>query len=161
MLNVTLIAVGKMHKGYEDEGCKEFIKRLNSYCNLNIIELDDEKLLEKNINNTLIEKALEKEAQKILMNIPKQSFVISLCVEGKLLSSEDLADILKEKPNLGYSNICFIIGSSHGLSKTIKDKSDLKLSFSKMTFPHRLMRLIALEQIFRGFSIINNSKYHK
>ncbi len=159
MLNITLIAMGKVHKGFMLDGCNEYIKRLKTLCNLKIIEIDDE--TSKNMNDSLIEKTLEKEAKKIISNIPKQSYVISLCIEGKQVSSEDLAGILKDKPIMGYSNICFIIGSSHGLSQEVKNLSDFKMSFSKMTFPHQLARVIALEQIYRGFCINNNIKYHK
>ncbi len=161
MLNITIIAMGKTHKGFMQDGCNEYIKRLKSLCNLKIIEIDDETNLNKNINDTIIEKTLEKEAKKIIASIPKQSYVISLCIEGKQISSEDLAEILKEKPVQGYSNITFIIGSSHGLAKEVKNLSDFKMSFSKMTFPHQLARMIALEQIYRGFCINNNIKYHK
>ncbi len=161
MLNITVIAMGKTHKGFMQDGCNEYIKRLKSLCNLKIIEIDDEVILEKNINESIIEKTLSKEAKKIISNIPKQSYIVSLCIEGKQVSSEDLANILKEKPIMGYSNICFIIGSSHGLSEEVKKISDFKMSFSKMTFPHQLARMIALEQIYRGFCINNNIKYHK
>ncbi len=161
MLNITLIALGKTHKGFMQDGCSEYIKRLKSFCNLKIIEIDDETNMDKSMSDSVINKTLEKEAKKIINSIPKQSYVISLCIEGKQLSSEDLALVLKEKPVMGYSNICFIIGSSHGLADEIKKLSDLKLSFSKMTFPHQMARMILLEQVYRGFCINNNIKYHK
>ena len=130
-------------------------------CNFKLIELDDEHLPEKNLNQTLIDKALDKESVKILASIPKQSFVITLCIEGKQLSSEQLAETIARKGVEGYSNICLIIGSSHGLSEKVKAASQLRLSFSKMTFPHQLMRVMLLEQIYRAFQINNNGKYHK
>ncbi len=161
MQNITIIAMGKVQKGYLSDGCNEFIKRLKPMCNFKLIELEDENLSEKNLNKTLIDKALEKESVKILAAIPKQSYVITLCIEGKQLSSEELAKTIEQKSVEGFSNICLIIGSSHGLSEKVKQVGHLRLSFSKMTFPHQLARLIALEQIYRALSINMGSKYHK
>ena len=161
MQNITIIAMGKVQKGFLSDGCNEYIKRLKPMCNFKLIELDDEHLPEKNLNQTLIDKALEKESVKILANIPKQSFVITLCIEGKQLSSEQLAETIAQKGVEGYSNICLIIGSSHGLHEKVKAASQLRLSFSKMTFPHQMARLIALEQTYRALSINAGSKYHK
>lgn len=161
MQNITIIAMGKVQKGFMLDGCNEYIKRLKPMCNFKLIELDDENLPEKNLNQTLINKALDKESVRIISAIPKQSYVVSLCIEGKQLSSEELAHTILQKGIEGYSNICFIIGSSHGLSDKVKDVSNLKLSFSKMTFPHQLARVIALEQIYRALSINQGSKYHK
>ncbi len=161
MQNITIIAMGKVQKGYLSDGCNEFIKRLKPMCNFRLIEIEDEILPEKNLNRTLIEKALEKESVKILGAIPKQSYVITLCIEGKQLSSEELAKTIEQKAVDGFSNICLIIGSSHGLHEKVKQASHLRLSFSKMTFPHQLARLIALEQIYRALSINMGSKYHK
>ena len=161
MQNITIIALGKVQKGFMLDGCNEYIKRLRPMCNFNLIELEDEKLPEKNLNQTLIDKALEKESVRILQNVPKQSYVISLCIEGKQLSSEELASTVAQKGLEGFSNICFIIGSSHGLSEKVKKASHLRMSFSKMTFPHQLARVIALEQIYRALSINLGTKYHK
>ena len=161
MQNITIIAMGKVQKGFLSDGCNEYIKRLRPMCNFRLIELDDENLPEKNLNRTLIDRALEKESVRILAAIPKQSFVITLCIEGKQLSSEELARTVEQKSIEGYSNICLIIGSSHGLHEKVKRASHLRLSFSKMTFPHQLARLIALEQIYRALSINMGSKYHK
>ncbi|MEG1782178.1 MAG: 23S rRNA (pseudouridine(1915)-N(3))-methyltransferase RlmH [Oscillospiraceae bacterium] len=161
MQTVTVIAQGKVQKGFLTDGCNEYIKRLKPMCNFNLIELADEPLPEKNLNNTLIEKALEKEADKILEVIPKQSYIISLCIEAEQITSEELAGVFAQKAVDGFSGICLIIGSSHGLSKRVKERSDLRLSFSKMTFPHQLARLMILEQIYRGFCINSGSKYHK
>ncbi len=161
MQNITIIAMGKVQKGFMLDGCNEYIKRLKTLCNLKIIQLDDVQLMEKNLNDTLIQKTLEKEADEIIKNIPKQSYIISMCIEGKQLSSEELAKTFADKAVEGFSNITFIIGSSHGLSDRIKKMSHYKMSMSKMTFPHQLARVMLLEQIYRGFSIINGSKYHK
>ncbi|MBR5305826.1 MAG: 23S rRNA (pseudouridine(1915)-N(3))-methyltransferase RlmH [Oscillospiraceae bacterium] len=161
MQNITIIAMGKVQKGFQLDGCNEYIKRLKTLCNLKIVQLEDVQLAEKNLNDTLIQKTLDREADEIIKNIPKQSYVISMCIEGKQMSSEELAKLFNDKAVEGFSNICFIIGSSHGLSDRVKQLSHYKMSMSKMTFPHQLARVMLLEQIYRGFSIINGSKYHK
>ena len=161
MQNITIIALGKVQKGFMSDGCSEYIKRLKTMCSLKIIQLDDVQLNEKNLSEALIRKTLDKEADEILKNIPKQSYVIAMCIEGRQLSSEELAKTFSDKAGEGCSNITFIIGSSHGLSDKVKNISNFKMSMSKMTFPHQLARVMLLEQIYRGFSIIKGSKYHK
>ena len=161
MINVTLITLGKVQKGFLTDGCNEYIKRLRTMCDFKLVEIEDEPLPEKNLNQTLIDKALEKEGGKIISAIPKQSYVIAMCIEGKQLASRDFAKLFSQKAVEGYSSICLIIGSSHGLSEKVKARRDLRMSFSKMTFPHQLFRLMALEQIYRAFSINAGTKYHK
>ena len=161
MQNITIIAMGKVQKGFQLDGCNEYIKRLKTMCNLKIVQLEDVQLAEKNLNDTLIQKTLDREADEIIKNIPKQSYVITMCIEGKQMSSEELAKMFNDKAVEGFSNICFIIGSSHGLSDRVKQLSHYKMSMSKMTFPHQLARVMLLEQIYRGFSILGGSKYHK
>lgn len=161
MINVTLITMGKVQKGFLTDGCNEYIKRLRTMCDFKLVEIEDEPLPEKNLNQTLIDKALEKESGKIISAIPKQSYVIAMCIEEKQLASEDFAKLFNQKAVEGYSSICLIIGSSHGLSEKVKVRRDLRMSFSKMTFPHQLFRLMALEQIYRAFSINAGTKYHK
>ncbi len=161
MINVTLITLGKVQKGFLTDGCNEYIKRLRTMCDFKLVEIEDEPLPEKNLNQTLIDKALEKESGKIISAIPKQSYVIAMCIEGKQLASRDFAKLFNQKAVEGYSSICLIIGSSHGLSEKVKARRDLRMSFSKMTFPHQLFRLMALEQIYRAFSINAGTKYHK
>lgn len=161
MINVTLITMGKVQKGFLTDGCNEYIKRLRTMCDFKLVEIEDEPLPEKNLNQTLIDKALEKESGKIISAIPKQSYVIAMCIEGKQFASEDFAKLFNQKAVEGYSSICLIIGSSHGLSEKVKARRDLRMSFSKMTFPHQLFRLMALEQIYRAFSINAGTKYHK
>lgn len=161
MINVTLITLGKVQKGFLTDGCNEYIKRLRAMCDFKLVEIEDEPLPEKNLNQTLIDKALEKEGSKIISAIPKQSYVIAMCIEGKQLASRDFAKLFNQKAVEGYSSICLIIGSSHGLSEKVKARRDLRMSFSKMTFPHQLFRLMALEQIYRAFSINAGTKYHK
>lgn len=161
MINVTLITLGKVQKGFLTDGCNEYIKRLRTMCDFKLVEIEDEPLPEKNLNQTLIDKALEKESGKVISAIPKQSYVIAMCIEGKQLASRDFAKLFNQKAVEGYSSICLIIGSSHGLSEKVKARRDLRMSFSKMTFPHQLFRLMALEQIYRAFSINAGTKYHK
>ena len=161
MQNITIIAMGKVQKGFLSRGCDEYIKRLKPMCGFKLIELDDENLPEKNLNDSLIQKALDKERTRILAAVPKQSYVISLCIEGRQMSSLQFAQLIEQKAGEGFSNLCFIIGSSHGLSERVKAASHLRFSFSQMTFPHQLARLIALEQIYRALSINMGSKYHK
>ena len=161
MINVTLITLGKVQKGFLTDGCNEYIKRLRTMCDFKLVEIEDEPLPEKNLNHTLIDKALEKESGKIISAIPRQSYVIAMCIEGKQLASRDFAKLFNQKAVEGYSSICLIIGSSHGLSEKVKARRDLRMSFSKMTFPHQLFRLMALEQIYRAFSINAGTKYHK
>ncbi len=159
-MNINIIAVGKIKEKYIQEGIKEFSKRLSRYCKLRIIELEDEKAPE-----TLSEKDMlivkSKEGEKILNKIPSNSFVIALVIDGKQLSSEDLADKFEEIMVNGNNDITFIIGGSLGLSQEVIDRSNFKLSFSKMTFPHQLMRLILLEQVYRAWRINKNEPYHK
>ena len=161
MQTITVIAMGKVRRGFMQEGCEEYIKRLKTMCSLKVIELDDEPLNEKNLSWNMVEKALDREADRIIAAIPKQSYVISLCIEGKMISSEELASLIRQKGTEGYPNICFIIGSSHGLSERVKQRSDFRMSFSRMTFPHQLFRVMLLEQIYRALSINAGTKYHK
>jgi 23S rRNA (pseudouridine1915-N3)-methyltransferase len=160
MMNVTVICLGKLKESYLREAIAEYSKRISAYGKLNIVELSPVKLPESP-SATQIDSALEKEAEEIIKKIPSGAFVIALCVEGKIKSSEELASKFNELSLSGKSNVVFIIGSSYGLAKKVKTLSDLQLSFSKMTFPHQLMRVMLLEQIYRAFQINNNGKYHK
>ncbi len=159
-MNVTVICLGKLKESYLREAISEYSKRISAYGKLNVVELSPVKLPE-NPSATQIDSALEKEAEEIIRKIPSGSFVIALCVEGKIKSSEELASKFNELSLSGKSSVAFIIGSSYGLAKKVKTLSDLQLSFSKMTFPHQLMRVMLLEQIYRAFQINNNGKYHK
>ena len=160
MQKVTIISVGHLKENYLRDACGEYIKRLSSYCALTIVELDPEKIPEK--PSTLqIQNVIEKECKKILNKIPNSAMIISMCIEGKLLSSPQLAQKTESSAIDGFSNICFIIGGSYGLSKEVKDISHLKLSMSPMTFPHQLARVMLLEQVYRSYKIIEGSSYHK
>lgn len=160
MINVNLIVLGKLKEKYMKEFANEYEKRLSSYCKLTVTELEPVKLSD-NPSQTEIDNALTKETQMILSKIPKNSYVFAMCIEGKQMSSEELSAKLQDIALCGKSNITFIIGSSFGLSDEVKKMSDFKFSMSKMTFPHKLARIILTEQIYRAFSISNNAKYHK
>ena len=159
-MNITIIALGKLKEKYLRDAVDEYTKRLSAYGKPDIIELNPIRLSD-NPSQTEIDNALTKEAEEIKKKIPNGSYVFSLCIEGKEQSSEQLARTIKEVTLNGKSNIVFIIGSSFGLSPEIKKLSDCRLSFSPMTFPHQLMRVMLLEQIYRAFQINNNGKYHK
>lgn len=160
MITVDIIAVGGLKEKYLDQGCKEYIKRLSRYCKINIYEISESYLNEKASEKEILI-CLEKETEQISKKFVSGSKKIALCIEGSQKNSEKLAEYFSKQSIDGASHFQFIIGSSYGLSEKIKKESDLKLSISSMTFPHQLMRLIILEQIYRAFSINNNSKYHK
>ncbi|NMA50049.1 MAG: 23S rRNA (pseudouridine(1915)-N(3))-methyltransferase RlmH [Tissierellia bacterium] len=157
---IDIIAVGKVKEKYINEGIKDYKKRLSRYTTLNIIEVDDEKAPEKlsNRDKDIIKK---KEGERILNKITQDSYVIALSIDGKGLSSEEFADKINNLMIEGSSHITFIIGASLGLSNEVLKRAQTKLSFSKMTFPHQLMRMILLEQVYRSFRIIRNEPYHK
>ncbi|WDC85694.1 23S rRNA (pseudouridine(1915)-N(3))-methyltransferase RlmH [Caloramator sp. mosi_1] len=159
-MNITIISVGKLKEKYLKEGINEYLKRLSKYAKVDIIEVPDEKAPE-NLSQKEEEMVKDKEGQGILKHIKDNMYVVVLDIKGKQLSSEELADFLSQRALLGESNVAFIIGGSLGLSQTVLNRANYKLSFSKMTFPHQLMRLILLEQIYRGFRIINGEPYHK
>ena len=157
---IKIIAVGKLKEKYLREAFAEYEKRLSGYCRLDVAELEPEKLSDDPSDKD-VEKALEREAEKIIPKIPAGSFVIPLCVEGKQKTSEGFAELIEKESSAGKGVFVFIIGGSYGLSDRIKSMADLRLSMSEMTFPHRLARIMLAEQLFRAFAIMNNRKYHK
>jgi len=159
-MNIRIIGVGKIKEKYIQQGIVEFEKRLKRYCNLEIIEVKDEEAPES-LSEKEMEIVKEKEGERILSKIPQNSFVISLEITGKQLSSEELSKKMEDLMINGINDITFIIGGSLGLSKEVSKRSHFKLSFSRMTFPHQLMWLILLEQIYRGFKIMKGETYHK
>ena len=159
MIKCKLIVLGSLKEKYLKEACKEYEKRLSRYCNLEICEIEPVRLSDKP-SESEIEAALKREAELITKKIPQNFNVVSLCVEGKSLSSDNFAEKINEDMSVG-KNLCFIIGSSYGLSKEIKSLSDMRLSLSEMTFPHQLFRVMLLEQIYRAFKINEGSTYHK
>lgn len=160
MQKITLISVGRLKEDFFKAAEKEYAKRLGGFCDLKIIEVNQQQL-PQNPSAGQIEAALSAEAEDILSKIPKGSDIITLCIEGKLYSSEELSKVVGDNANIGSGNLTFIIGGSFGLSDTVKAKSKIRLSMSKMTFPHRLARVMLLEQIYRAFQIEAGTKYHK
>lgn len=158
-MKIEIICIGTIKESYLREGIEEYVKRLQPYSTFQIIERPEARL-SQNPSQAEIDQALDEEAEDILKQVSKGSKMVSLCIEGKQFTSEAFSKKIEDWALEGGANISFIIGSSHGLSKTIKQKSE-KLSFSKMTFPHQLMRLILLEQVYRGFRILRNEPYHK
>jgi 23S rRNA (pseudouridine1915-N3)-methyltransferase len=159
-MNINIIAVGKLKEKYFKDGIDEYRKRLTRYCTLEVIEVPDEKAPE-NLSPKEEELIKLREGEAILKCIRENTYVIALAINGKNLSSVEFGELISELGVKGSSNISFVIGGSLGLSKEVLDRSNYKLSFSKMTFPHQLMRLILTEQIYRAFRIINGEPYHK
>ena len=159
-MRINIVCVGKIKEKYLKLGIDEFKKRLSKYCKLEIIELEDEKAPE-NLSDKEMLIIKEKEGKKILSKIKDNSYVIALAIDGKNLSSEELAETINKLGVRGISNITFVIGGSLGLSDEVLSRAYYKLSFSKMTFPHQLMRLILLEQVYRAYRINNGEPYHK
>jgi len=159
VMKIIIISVGKLKEKYLLEGIKEYAKRLSKYTKLEMIEVPDERAPES-LSDKEIEIIKNKEGKKILSKV-KDSYIIALAIDGTQLSSIELAKKIEEIKTYKSSIITFIIGGSNGLSQEVIDKSNYKLSFSNLTFPHQLMRLILLEQIYRSFRILNNEPYHK
>ena len=160
MRNVKILCVGKLKERYLSDACAEYIKRLHAFCKPEIIELPESRMPD-NPSEAEIAACLKREGEEILTKIPPGAMVIPMCIEGKQLSSEELARELLSASVQGTSCVCFIIGGSWGLSEAVKSAGKLRLSMSKMTFPHQLARVMLLEQIYRAFSINAGSKYHK
>lgn len=159
-MNIIVICVGKLKEKYLKQAIEEYSKRLSRYCRLNIIELPDEKTPDNASEKEELQ-IKEKEGQSILKHIKDNSYVVTLDLKGKMLSSEELSDFIKSSGINGNSNLVFIIGGSLGLSKDVLNRADYSICFSKMTFPHQLARVILLEQIYRSFRIMKGEPYHK
>ena len=157
-MKITLITVGKIKEKYLKDAIAEYSKRLSRYCKLEIIEVADEKTPD---NATVEDGIRDKEGERILKYVKDDAYVVTLEIKGKLLTSEELAEKIDKLGIQGTSHIIFIIGGSIGLGKEVLKRSDYALSFSKMTFPHQLMRVILLEQIYRSYRIISHEPYHK
>ena len=159
-MKITLITVGKIKEKYLKDAIAEYSKRLSRYCKLEIVEVADEKTPD-NASATVEDAIRDKEGERILKYIKEDAYVITLEIAGKMLTSEEMAEKIERLGVQGTSHIIFIIGGSIGLGREILKRSDYALSFSKMTFPHQLMRVILLEQIYRSYRIINHEPYHK
>lgn len=159
-MKITILAVGKIKEKFYIQAVEEYAKRLSRYCKLEIVQVADEKTTE-NSTETEINLIKQKEAERILKRIPDDAYVITLEIQGKMLDSVELSGKINMLGISGTSHIVFVIGGSLGLHQSVSDRADFKLSFSKMTYPHQLMRVILLEQIYRSYRIINNEPYHK
>lgn len=159
-MNITVISVGKIKEKYLLSGIGEYSKRLSRYCTLTLLEVPDEKAPENLSDNEMI-LVKEREGDRILKQLKEGVYVIALDLKGKMMSSEDFASKFEKLSLHGYSQIAFIIGGSLGLSDEVVKRSDERISFSPMTFPHQLMRLILLEQVYRAYRINRNEPYHK
>ena len=159
MANLTIISVGNLKESYLREAVAEYKKRLSQYARVDEIEIKEERINDED-NRTEIEAALSREADKILAKLPEDALKIALCVEGKQYSSEELAKIMGDGCDRG-GKIAFVIGSSYGLSEKVKKECDVRLSFSKLTFPHQLMKVILFESVYRSFTILAGKRYHK
>ena len=159
-MKITIITVGKIKEKYLRDAIAEYTKRLSKYCKLDIIEVADEKTPD-NASRVAEDAIRSKEAEHILKHVKDDAYVITLEINGKQVSSEELAEKIDKLGIQGTSHIIFIIGGSIGLGREVLEKSDFALSFSKMTFPHQLMRVILLEQVYRSYRIINGEPYHK
>ena len=160
MLSVNIICVGKLKEKYLTDAIKEYSTRLSAFCKFSIVELSEYSLPEKP-SQAQIDKALSEEGKEIIKRLSKNSFVVPMCIEGKQLSSEELSEKISDAAVMGKSAVDFIIGSSFGLAPEVKAKGDMRLSMSKMTFPHQLARVMLSEQIYRAFQISSGGKYHK
>ncbi len=158
-MNINIICLGKIKEKYLQDAINEYLKRISKYAEIKVVELPDEPILD-NPSEKEIEKIKQKEALKILKTLGHHDYNIALDLRGKQITSPELSAKFNDITTSGYSTINFIIGGTCGLTDEIVNKSDFVLSFSKFTFPHQLMRLILLEQIFRSFKILNNEKYH-
>ncbi|MBO5459497.1 MAG: 23S rRNA (pseudouridine(1915)-N(3))-methyltransferase RlmH [Lachnospira sp.] len=159
-MKITIICVGKIKEKFYTAAVEEYVKRLSRYCRLEIVELADEKTKE-NASEHENELVKAKEGERILAAIRDDMYVAALAIDGKMLDSVEFSQKIEQLGVTGISNIAFIIGGSLGLDKRVLDRADYKLSFSKMTFPHQLMRVVLLEQIYRGYRIMKGEPYHK
>ncbi len=159
-MNITILAVGKIKESFYRDAISEYSKRLSRYCTLKIIETADEKTPD-NASPSLVDQIKEREGNRLLERIRPGSHVVALAIKGKKMTSEQLADHIERLTVQGTSDICFVIGGSLGLSDRVLARADEQLSFSDMTFPHQLMRVILAEQIYRSFRIIHHEPYHK
>ena len=159
MVHVKLITIGTLKEAYWRDAVAEYEKRLCGFCRFELVQLKEEKLPDDPSENE-IRRALDKEATAILAEIAPRAYCVAMCVEGKQLSSEELAEQMA-RVEQQTGEVCFIIGSSYGLSSTVKSRADLRLSVSKLTFPHQMMRVLLLEAIYRAFNIRKGTRYHK
>ncbi len=161
MLKVNIICIGKIKEKYFTDAVNEYAKRLGAFCKFAVVELPEERIKSNTPNAAQIDEVLTAEGRRILQKIAPADYVAAMCIEGRLLSSEELSDTLSRVAVGGKSTVDFVIGGSYGLSREVKQRADLRLSMSRMTFPHQMARMILSEQIYRAFEIASGGKYHK
>lgn len=161
MIRINIICIGKIKEKYFTDAIAEYSKRLIAFCKFAITELNEEKIRSNTPNQSQIQEVLNSEGKRILQKIGTGDYVVAMCIEGKLMSSEELSKVIDNVSLSGKSTVDFIIGGSYGLSNEVKSRANLKLSMSKMTFPHQMARMILSEQVYRAFEISSNGKYHK
>lgn len=159
-MNIKIVCVGSLKEKYLQAACTEYEKRLKRYCTLSIVELGEARLAE-NASPAQISQAIGAESNAILNALNKQDYVIALDVGGTAVSSEEFSEIFSKQMNLGKSSFCFVIGGSNGYDESVRARAEARISFSKLTFPHQLFRVIALEQVYRAMKILNGERYHK
>ena len=160
MQRISIISVGKLKEKYLREAAAEYSKRLQTMCRFEIIEVDEERISDAP-NDTQIKNTLISEGKRILSKISRDTFVTAMCIEGRQIPSEKLAKLFADNAVRGISSMAFVIGGSYGLSDEVKNRADLRLSMSEMTFPHQLARVMLCEQIYRAFRILHHEPYHK
>jgi len=160
IMNITFVTVGKIKEKYFRDAIAEYRKRLSKYCKLDIIEVADERIPDK-VSEALEDLMKQKEAERILKNIKENAYCVALTIDGRKRDSVNLAEHIEQLGLKGKSNLVFVIGGSLGLHNSVIERADEKLSFSDMTFPHQLMRIILIEQIYRCYRIINGEPYHR
>lgn len=161
MQNIDLICIGKLNASYFAAGVAEYQKRLGGFCNFRIVELPEATIADKNASEKQIAKALEKEGEAILHAVRKGAYLVALCVEGKQISSEELAELLAQRAGSGAGDVAFVMGSSHGLDERVKRAAQARISLGRITLPHQLARLVMTEQLYRACTINAGMKYHK
>ncbi len=161
MIRINIICIGKIKEKYFNDGIDEYAKRLSAFCKFSVTELAEEKIRNNTPNQSQIKEVIEAEGKRIMQKIGVSDYVAAMCIEGKMMSSEELAKTLDNIAVIGKSTVDFVIGGSYGLSDSVKNRADLRLSMSRMTFPHQMARMILSEQIYRAFEISSNGKYHK
>ena len=161
MFSITLLCMGKLKEKFYTAAAEEYSKRLRAFADFRIVELPEEKIEEKNASDAVVKKALDKEGKAILGSVRKGAAIVAMCIEGKQISSDELAQFLADRANSGAGDVAFVIGSSHGLSDEVKRAAALKFSMGRITMPHQLARLVLTEQIYRACTINAGMKYHK
>lgn len=161
MIKINIICIGKIKEKYFTDAIAEYAKRLTAFCKFNIVELSEERIKSNTPNQSQIDEVISSEGKRIMQKISPSDYVVAMCIEGKLMSSEELSKLIDNASVSGKSTVDFIIGGSYGLDESVKKRVDVRLSMSKMTFPHQMARMILSEQIYRAFEISSNGKYHK